>query len=57
VGVYQVRSVMHYGSFAFSKNGKPTIVRKSNGSTFDANRDALTDRDIAGVKKIYAPLL
>jgi hypothetical protein len=56
VGVYQVKSIMHYGSFAFSRNGKPTIVR-TNGTTFDPNRTALTERDIAGVKKIYAALL
>ena len=55
VGAYDIKSVMHYGSFAFSRNGKPTIVR-SNGSTFDATR-VLSDRDVAGVKKIYDPLL
>jgi hypothetical protein len=55
VGVYDIKSIMHYGSFAFSRNGKPTIVRL-NGTTFDATR-VLSDRDIAGVKKIYEPLL
>jgi hypothetical protein len=55
VGAYDIQSIMHYGSLAFSRNGKPTIVRL-NGSTFEATR-VLSDRDIAGVKKIYAPLL
>jgi hypothetical protein len=57
VGSYQIKSIMHYGSFAFSRNGKPTLVRRSDGSTFDSNRTGLTDRDVNGVSKIYEPVL
>lgn len=49
---YNVRSIMHYGSFIFSKNGKPTITRK-DGSTFATNWSGPTARDLEGVTAIY----
>jgi len=55
VGTYDTHSVMHYGSYAFSKNGKPTIVRL-DGSKIEPAK-VLSTRDIKGVAKIYAPLL
>ena len=45
-------SIMLYGSFFFSANGLPTIVRK-DGSTFNANRAFLSDGDIAGINIMY----
>ena len=51
-GEYNVRSIMHYGSFFFSANGKPTLTRK-DGSTFRANFDHPTKRDSAGVTEMY----
>jgi hypothetical protein len=51
---YDFQSIMHYSSMAFSKNGKPTIVRKSDGSTISAQRNSLSKGDIAGIKKLYA---
>lgn len=35
---YDYGSVMHYGSRAFSKNGRPTIVAKRSGVTFGQRR-------------------
>ncbi len=45
-------SIMLYGSFAFSANGQPTIV-KNNGATFSGQRRALSSGDIAGIKIMY----
>ncbi len=45
-------SIMLYGSFAFSANGQPTIVRK-NGSTYNAQRNGLSSGDIAGIALMY----
>jgi hypothetical protein len=45
-------SIMLYGSFAFSKNGEPTIV-KIDGSTYTANRDFLSSDDIDGINFSY----
>lgn len=47
-------SIMLYGSFFFSSNGQPTIVKK-DGSTYQANRDALSSGDIAGINIMYPP--
>ncbi|MFD2187069.1 M12 family metallopeptidase [Aquimarina celericrescens] len=45
-------SIMLYGSYAFSANGQPTIVRK-NGSTYNAQRNGLSSGDIAGIGIMY----
>lgn len=45
-------SIMLYGSYAFSKNGGPTMVKK-DGSTYRAQRDALSSGDITGINKMY----
>ncbi|WP_235011004.1 MULTISPECIES: M12 family metallopeptidase [Aquimarina] len=45
-------SIMLYGSFAFSANGQPTIVRK-NGSTYNAQRNGLSAGDISGISVMY----
>ncbi len=45
-------SIMLYGSFAFSANGQPTIVR-NNGSTYNAQRNGLSSGDIAGIALMY----
>ncbi len=45
-------SIMMYGSFAFSKNGKPTIVKK-DGSTYTAQRNGLSSEDLKGIALMY----
>lgn len=52
IGSYDFGSIMHYGSTAFSKNGKPTITSKVRGQTL-GQRNGLSPRDIAGIKAIY----
>jgi len=49
---YNIKSIMHYGSYSFSKNKKPTMTTK-NGKIFYQNRSALTKEDIAGINYIY----
>ncbi|AXT58445.1 hypothetical protein D1815_22790 [Aquimarina sp. AD1] len=45
-------SIMMYGSYAFSKNGQPTITR-INGNTYNAQRNGLSDSDVIGINKMY----
>jgi hypothetical protein len=51
-GEYNFESIMHYGSYSFSKNGKPTIITK-DGETFQQNREYLSEGDINGVNFLY----
>ena len=53
IGSYDFGSIMHYGSYSFSKNGEPTITRK-DGGLITANRSALSDMDVAGIARLYA---
>lgn len=52
VGAYDLGSIMHYGSYAFSRNGRATLTRK-NGATISGQRNGLSAGDIAGVKRLY----
>lgn len=45
-------SIMMYGSYSFSSNGQPTIT-KTNGSTYQVQRNALSSGDITGIKSMY----
>ncbi|WP_299889806.1 M12 family metallopeptidase [uncultured Lacinutrix sp.] len=45
-------SIMLYSSYAFSANGQPTIVR-TNGSTYNTQRNGLSTGDIQGVNIMY----
>ncbi|WP_074407031.1 MULTISPECIES: M12 family metallopeptidase [Aquimarina] len=49
---FDIGSIMMYGSYFFSKNGRPTIVRK-NGSTFNVQRRALSSRDLSVIRRYY----
>lgn len=52
VGAYDYASIMHYGRYAFSKNGQPTIVPKQAGVTI-GQATGLSAGDIAAVRSIY----
>lgn len=52
LGAYDFGSIMHYGSYYFSTNGKPTIVKK-DGSPFEVNRKGLSARDATGIENLY----
>ncbi|MCG8390710.1 MAG: M12 family metallopeptidase [Cytophagales bacterium] len=45
-------SIMMYSSYAFSTNGRPTLVRK-NGSTWRSQRSGLATSDIQGIQAMY----
>ncbi len=45
-------SIMMYGSYSFSKNGLPTIV-KTNGSTYSVQRSSLSTGDKEGINGMY----
>jgi hypothetical protein len=54
VGVYNVESIMHYPSWAFSIDPQslPTITRL-DGSWFESNRERLTSTDLEGAARLY----
>jgi hypothetical protein len=52
VGPYDLGSLMHYGSSAFSSNGSPTLTRL-DGTTFTAQRKGLSVADVDGVGQLY----
>lgn len=45
-------SIMMYGSYSFSSNGKPTIV-KADGNTYSVQRTSLSSGDKQGVTSMY----
>ncbi len=45
-------SIMLYSSYSFSSNGQPTIV-KLDGSTYNAQRNALSSGDKTGINAMY----
>ncbi|XP_010773344.1 high choriolytic enzyme 1-like, partial [Notothenia coriiceps] len=50
---YDFNSVMHYGKYAFSKNGQPTMLAKRNPSLNFGNAHTMSNIDIALVNKLY----
>jgi hypothetical protein len=52
-GAYNLDSIMHYGSYAFSSNGQPTIVRADNGGIIEANRTGLSQGDVEAIGHLY----
>lgn len=52
IGSYDYGSLMHYGRYAFSKNGLPTITPKQSGVTI-GQRNGLSAGDIAALHHIY----
>ncbi|XP_023701310.2 hatching enzyme 1.2 isoform X2 [Paramormyrops kingsleyae] len=49
---YDLNSIMHYGSYAFSANGQPTIVVKKKGAVI-GQRKGLSDLDVQRLRKLY----
>ncbi len=52
IGSYDYRSVMHYDTHAFSKNGQPTIAATDPNIT-TLGGDRMTSGDIATVRSMY----
>lgn len=55
IGEYDYGSIMHYDKFAFSKNGKPTIVPKDPNAQI-GQRNGLSNKDIQAFDVIYSNL-
>lgn len=49
---YDYKSIMHYGSYSFSKNGQPTILTIDD-EEIKANRSYLTPYDVRGICDLY----
>ncbi|HWO21841.1 MAG TPA: M12 family metallopeptidase [Kofleriaceae bacterium] len=52
-GAYDVGSIMHYGSYAFSANGQPTITTRGGG-LIAGQRNGLSFGDRLGVAILYS---
>jgi hypothetical protein len=50
---YDIYSIMHFDSFAFSSNGKPTIVPKDPKIGLIKEPQSLTDTDVEGIRFLY----
>jgi uncharacterized protein (TIGR02145 family) len=53
---FDFKSIMLYHSWGFSKNNKPTIIRK-DGSTFIAERNNFSNSDLEIINLIYTKLV
>ncbi|KTD17883.1 Dot/Icm T4SS effector Zinc-dependent metalloprotease LegP [Legionella jordanis] len=51
-GEYDYQSIMHYGPYAFSKNGERTIIPLAEGVQI-GQRERLSEKDIAAIKAMY----
>ena len=57
LGPYDYSSIMHYGTRAFSIDGRPTIVpRPIKGSDQIGQRKKFSEMDLKGIEAIYGPL-
>lgn len=54
LSTYNFGSIMHYGPFAFSKNGNPTITKKDGTTESFGQRAGLNAGDIASIGKLYS---
>lgn len=52
IGAYDYQSIMHYPTWAFSKNGQPTIETIPPGTSI-GQRSALSAGDIAAIHSMY----
>ncbi|XOZ34536.1 M12 family metallopeptidase [Halomonadaceae bacterium KBTZ08] len=55
IGPYDYSSIMHYGAWAFSRNGEPTIRPNRDGVSLGdlGQREGLSDLDVAALNEIY----
>lgn len=51
-GEYDYQSIMHYGAYAFSKNGEKTIISLVDGVEI-GQRNQLSPKDIAALEHMY----
>lgn len=51
---YDYDSLMHYGNYAFSSNGYPTIAAKSNARKTLGQRNGFSAIDIRQLNKLYS---
>jgi hypothetical protein len=51
IGSYDYKSIMHYPTWAFSRNAQPTIVARDNEPI--GQRDGLSQGDIAAINTLY----
>lgn len=49
---FDFNSIMLYDSYAFSKNGQPTMTKK-DGNIFTSQRETLSVTDLQAIKKLY----
>lgn len=49
---FNFNSIMMYPPYAFSKNGKPTIVKRGGG-TYSIQRSGLSNKDVEAIRLIY----
>ncbi len=54
IGDYDYASIMHYGPYAFSKNGQMTIIPLDSEAKI-GQREALSEKDIKAVREMYKP--
>ncbi|CEG59105.1 Dot/Icm T4SS effector Zinc-dependent metalloprotease LegP [Legionella fallonii] len=52
-GEYDYQSIMHYGPYAFSKNGQKTIIPLTDDAEI-GQRNHLSPKDIAAIDAVYA---
>ncbi|XP_058807167.1 zinc metalloproteinase nas-13-like [Phymastichus coffea] len=50
---YDYESIMHYPTYAFSRNGKPTIIVRKNKKMKIGQRQNLSLKDIKKIRKMY----
>ena len=53
LSLYDYDSIMHYGSYAFSSNGKKTIVPIQDPAATIGQRDDLSAKDISELNTLY----